>query len=269
MLRNCFGWCARLAAGGLVALASLLVGRGPAFAAEPPKAGAPEVPVVLLKPTQRDGHVAPVHHGSALTGGGAVTVLQPAPDQLIVTLTGAAAAKANPCTPNLATVEADVEQLFEVVFPAGVKPARLILEGRVQGLLRSEGMKSGSAGLVQATAAVHTDAQTLAGLNFAPKCVNGQEALAVNLAEGPVCVPVGPGCLGLHLRLHITASQGRSLCPHISSAEFAPPPALPPTWIHSPDPFGGVDRSGLGFQVTVRVEPAPPAAAQQPPPKGN
>jgi hypothetical protein len=202
-------------------------------------------------------------------------VLQPAPDTLIVILTGAAAAKANPCTPSMAGVEAAVEQQFEVIFSAGVKPARLVLEGRVLGLLRSEGPKSGSAELVQATAAAHCDSQTIAGLNFPPKSVGGREALAVNLAAGPVCVPVGPGCHGLYLSLLVTASQNRSLCPHISSAEFAPTPALPPTWIHPPDPFGGVDRSGLGFQVTVRVEPvpnpppAPPAAEQLPPPKAN
>jgi hypothetical protein len=219
---------------------------------------------VFLKPTRRDGHVTPSHHCSALTGGGAVTVLQPAPDTLIITLTGAAAAKANPCAPSMASVEAVVEQQFEVVFPAGFQPAHLTLEGRVLGLLRSEGPKSGCAELVQAAAAVLHDSETLVGLNFPPKGVNGREALAVNLADGPACVPVGPGCHSLHVSLHVTASQRRFLCPHTSSAEFAPPPALPPTWIHFPDPFGGVDRSGLGFQVTVRVAPAPkaPPAAQ-------
>jgi hypothetical protein len=230
---------------------------------------------VLLKPTQRDAHAAPSHHCSALTGGGAVTVLQPAPDTLTVTLTGVAAAKANPFAPSTASLEAAVEQQFEVIFPAGVRPAHLILEGRVVGLLRSEGKKSGSAELVQATAAVHHDSQPLVALSFPSRSVNGKEALAVNLAEGPVCVPVGPGCHGLHLSFHITASQSPSLCPHLSSAEFAPPPALPPTWINYPDPFRGVDRAGLGFQVTVRVEPAPktppalPAAEQAPPPKGK
>jgi hypothetical protein len=68
---------------------------------------------------------------------------------------------------------------------------------------------------------------------------------------------LGPGCYRLDLSLHIAAAQGRSLCPHLSSAEFAPPPALPPTWIYSPDPVGGVDRTSLGFQVTVRLERAP------------
>jgi hypothetical protein len=256
MSRNRFGWGARLLAGGLTALACLFAGRGPASAA------APEAPVVLLKLGPRDGHVSPASDCSALTGGGAVTVVQPAPDVLVITLTGAAAAKANPFTISTASLEAAVEQQFEVVFPAGVKPARLILEGRVLGLLRSEGDKSGSAELAQASAAVHHDGQALAGLNFPPRCVHGKEALAVNLAEGPACVPVGPGCHGLHLCLQLTATQGRSLCPHIASAEFAPPPALPPAWIHSPDPFGGVDRSGLGFQVTVRVEPVPAPKTQ-------
>jgi hypothetical protein len=274
MVRNSLGWGAHLLA-GVLALACLVARPGRASAAEPPKVIVPEAPVVFLRPTQRDGHAAPSHHCSALTGGGAVTVLQPAPDTLIITLTGAAAAKANPFAPSMASLEAAVEQQFEVVFPAGFKPAHLILEGRVLGLLRSGGLKSGSAELVQATAVVHHDSQTLVGLNFPPKCVNGREALAVNLADGPACVPVGPGCHSLHLSLHVTASQSRALCPHISSAEFAPPPALPPTWIPSPDPFGGVDRSGLGFQVTVRVEPAPktpralPAVERTPPPKEN
>src|SRR5262249_619680 len=144
MVRNCFGWGARLVAGGLAALACVFVGRGPAFAAHPPKA-----PVLLLKPPQRDGHVTPNRQCSALTGGGAVTVLQPAPDTLIITLTGAAAAKANPFAPSVAGLEAAVEQQFEVVFPAGIRPARLLLEGRVLGLLRSEGLKTGSAELVK------------------------------------------------------------------------------------------------------------------------
>lgn len=260
MNRSRLVWDATLLVRGLT-LVCLVFGSRPASAAEPAKAGVPEGPVVFLRPTQRDGHVTPNRHCSAVTGGGAVTVLQPAPDTLTITLTGAAAAKANPFSPSTANLEAAVEQQFEVVFPAGVKPARLILEGRVIGLLRSEGPKTGSAELVSATAVVHHDSQSLVGLNFPPKSIGGRAALFINLADGPACVPVGPGCHGLHLSLQITASQSRCFCPHLSSAEFAPPPALPPTWIHSPDPLAGVDRSSLGFQVTVRVEPVP-----QPPP---
>jgi hypothetical protein len=139
----------------------------------------------------------------------------------------------------------------------------------LMGLLRGEGSKSGSAEMAQAVAVVHYDSHTLADLSFPSKGVNSCESLAVNLADGPVCVPIGPGCHGLHVSLHIGASQGHSICPHIASAEFAPAPALPPTWIHSPDPFRGVDRSALGFQVSLRVEPLPlaPTAETAPQPK--
>jgi hypothetical protein len=261
-------------------VAGLLAGR-PAARAQGP-AGKPAVaagPAVLLRPGPREGLVAPAHTGSALTGGGAVTLAQPAPDTLVLSVTGTAAAKANPCQPSSASVEANVDQQFEVVFPAGPRPARLVLEGRLSGLLRSEdgecclgacpagkGGKSGSAELVQAVAGVHCGPEALATITFSPKGVAGRDALAVNLAEGPVCVPVGPGCHTLHLNLRISAEQPRGLCPHIASAEFAPPPALPPNWIHTPDPFGGLDRGGLGFRVVLRVEPLPAEAEPVPPP---
>jgi hypothetical protein len=275
-----FGWGARLLVAGL-ALAGLLAGR-PAARAQTPaaKPAAAAGPVVVLRPTQREGLVAPVHTGSALTGGGAVTLAQPAPDTLVLNVTAAAAAKANPCQPSTASVDANVEQQFEVVFPAGVKPARLVLEARLSGLLRSEDCdcclvscvggkcgKSGSAELVQAAASLHCGAESLATIAFPPKGVAGRDALAVNLAEGPVCVPVGPGCHTLHLTLRLSAEQPKALCPHIASAEFAPPPALPPNWIHTPDPFGGLDRTGLGFQVVVRVEPLPAETEPVPPPR--
>src|SRR5689334_3839948 len=115
MARNCFGWGARLLVAGL-AVAGLLAGRPAAPAQAPPaKLAAAVGAVVLLRPGPREGLVAPVHTGSALTGGGAVTLAQPAPDTLVVGVTAAAAAKANPCQPSSATVEASVDQQFEVV----------------------------------------------------------------------------------------------------------------------------------------------------------
>jgi hypothetical protein len=245
------------ACGGL-ALALLLGGR-------PARAQGAKAPAVLLKPTHREGDAASTREGSALTGGGAVVATQPAPDTLVFTLTGVAAAKANPCKPSFAALESHVAQQFEVVFPAGLRPARLILEARVIGLLRSEGCKSGSAELVHATAAVQHGEVALATISLGPKGVACRDGLSINLAEGPVCAPVGPGCHSLNLGFRISASQVKCFCPYISSAEFAPPPALPAAWVHEPDPFGGMDRSQLGFQVVVRVEPAPGAEAEKVP----
>ena len=86
----------------------------------------------------------------------------------------------------------------------------------------------------------------------------------------PSCMPIAPGCYALNMSFRISAGQDRCFCPYISSAEFAPPPALPPSWIREPDPFGGMDRSALGFQVVLRVEPMPAAEAEkQPPPQAK
>jgi hypothetical protein len=244
-------------AGITLALACLL-GREAAGQAPAPAAA----PAVVLRPTQRDGEAASLREGTALTGGGGVAVTQPSPDRLLLTVTGVAAAKANPFKPSQAVLDAHVEQGFEVVFPAGVKPARLILEARVSGLLRSDdgkccGHAAGTAGLVEAAAGVQCGEHALGAVTLPPKAVAGRDAVAVNLAAGPVCVPVGPGCHTLRVNFRIAAGQGKGVCPRLASAEFAPPPALPPAWVRSPDPFGGLDRSGLGFQVAVRVEPLP------------
>jgi hypothetical protein len=246
-----FGW-------GALAL-GLLFGQEAGGAQAP---GPAATPAVILRPTQRDGEAASVREGTALTGGGAVAVTQPSPDRLLLTLTGVAAAKSNPFILSHALLDAKIDQEFEVIFPAGAKPARLILEGRVSGLLRSDdgkccGHAAGTAELIEATAGVHCGDHPLGGVTLPVKTVAGRDAVAVNLAAGPVCLPVGPGCHTLVVSFKISAGQGKGMCSRVASAEFAPPPALPPAWIRAPDPFGGLDRSGLGFQVAVRVEPVP------------
>src|SRR5262249_35046108 len=74
--RRRFGWATRLLVAGL-ARAGLLAGRPVVPAQAPPAKPTAAGPVVLLRPTQREGLVTPVHTGSALTGGGAVTLAQP------------------------------------------------------------------------------------------------------------------------------------------------------------------------------------------------
>jgi hypothetical protein len=216
-------------------------------------------PVVVLRPTHRDGQVVPRRCGWAHTGGGDIVVTQPSPDTLVFTLTGAAAAKGMPVKASHAELTATLCQEFEVLFPGGYKPARLTLEARANGLLRSKG-KCGHAELTGATASVHNGEQELMQVSLPPRSVGGHEALAVHLAEGPANVFIGPGCLRLTANFRIAASRAPDLCPHLSSAEFAPPPALPAPWITEPDPFTGTDRSRLGFQVIVHAEPLPISA---------
>src|SRR5437660_7692793 len=101
-------------------------------------ADAPPAPQVSIALKGRHGHVTPIRQGFTHTGGGNIDVAQPAPDTVVITMTGVAVAGASPCKPSTATLQFDLEQCFEVVFEKPeVKKAKLTLEGRVIGLLRS------------------------------------------------------------------------------------------------------------------------------------
>src|SRR5437868_6104869 len=115
----------------LLALASWGVPRAGAQQAAP----APAVTVVL---GSRQGRVVPLRQGFTHTGGGNIDVAQPAPDTVVVTMTGVAVAGGHPCKDSVARMTFELEQCFEVRFEnAKVKRARLTLEGRVIGLLRT------------------------------------------------------------------------------------------------------------------------------------
>src|SRR5262245_22160950 len=187
------GWQARPLGRGL----ALAVG----LAAPPVRGQTPAAPVVALRPVHRDATVVPAHTGAAVTGGGDVLVTQPSADTLIVTLTGAVAAKGTPVIGSHAELTTEVDQEFEVVFPNGARPARLTVEARLNGLLRSKG--KGVAELTGAAAGLSAGPETVATLSLGPRTASGQESLGVHIAEGPACVPVGPGCLKLHMSLRL------------------------------------------------------------------
>jgi hypothetical protein len=84
--------------------------------------------------------------------------------------------------------------------------------------------------------------------------VGDHESLAVNDHKGPVGVPVLPGEYHLHQHFHIDASHEQGVCGKGAAAEFAPDPALNPTWISVNDPFRGANKKDFGFRVTLRVE---------------
>src|SRR5262249_36529361 len=94
-------------------------------------AGAAPAPPVSITLHERHGHVVPVKGKCSHTGGGLIDVAQPAPDTVVVTMTGVAIA-----TPSMPF---ELEQVLEVAFDSPkVKRAGLPVEGRVLGLLRGE-----------------------------------------------------------------------------------------------------------------------------------
>lgn len=207
----------------------------------------------------RKASATPTQQGFTHTGGGNIDVAQPSPDTVVVTMTGVAVAGAHPCKDSTATLAFDVMQNFEVVLEKpDVKKAKLTVEARVIGLLRSH-VKGGGAATVatpgQATV-LDGDNKTLVTVALPAHSVCGGENESVNNRETPEGVSIKAGKYTLHQAFALSATHPRSLklC-KAASAEFAPDPALDPLWISAFEPFHGAAKKDFGFQVTVKASP--------------
>jgi hypothetical protein len=203
-------------------------------------------PPVSITLHERHGHVTPQKGKCTHTGGGLIDVSTPAPDTVIITMSGAVVANAD--------MRFDVDQCFEVSFDdPKVKKAKLIVEGRVIGLLRGE--PKGSASFADACAHVTCGPVGLLSVCVPPHSVCGcGDNLSVNDHDGPKSVPVVPGTYTLNQTFVISAHTDSVLCRR-PSAEFAPDPAIDPLWISYREPFHGVKKDTFGFQVIVKVSP--------------
>ena len=72
---------------------------------DPPKPAAN--PAVTINLLARHGHATPERVGFTHTGGGNIDVQQPAPDTVVVTMTGVAVAGAHPCKASRAAMDFD------------------------------------------------------------------------------------------------------------------------------------------------------------------
>jgi hypothetical protein len=226
----------------------------------PAPAASPPVTITLGK---RAGRVVPHRQGLCHTGGGNIDVAQPLPDTVVVTMTGVAVATGSPCGASVAAMDFDLMQAIEVSFDKGVKAAKLTVEARVIGLLRTH-KGGGTAEESHGRARVCVEKASCTEVCVPDQAVGCAENLSVNDHEGPVSVPVAAGKYTLHQVFHILAAHPRSFLPcKAASAEFAPDPALDPLWISYWEPFHGAIKKDFGFQVTLRVaqDTEPPAAA--------
>src|SRR5215471_6200874 len=106
----------------------------------------PPSPPVTISLGAREAQATPIRQGFTHTGGGNIDVAQPSPDTLVVTMTGVAVAGGHPCKDSVATLEFDLEQELEIAFEKpDIKRAKLTMEGRVIGLLRSHAKGAGTA----------------------------------------------------------------------------------------------------------------------------
>jgi hypothetical protein len=213
----------------------------------------PTAPAISIVPGPRHGHVTPERHGCTHTGGGNIDIAQPTPDVLVVTMTGAAVAY-GALRDAMAGQMFELEQYFEVSFDnPKVKRGKLMMEGRVIGLLRSH-CHHDSAAYDDACAAVGVGPTCIVKLCVPPHSVGGKQSLSVNDHDGPYSVPVTPGKYLLRQTFRVSAMAHPTVLPTKGpSAEFAPDPALDPLWLSYKEPFHGAIKKDFGFQVTLKV----------------
>ncbi len=251
---------ARLARGMLVVVGLLLVGS--LMSAQPPEKDAkpekPEKPKLSIVLRDRHGHATPQREGTVRTGAGLTDISQPREDTVIITLTGVAVAGPHPCKASVAAMDFELNQCFDIVAADKLKTARLTMEASIIGLLRGD-KHGGSAGVSNGSAAVTAGGRalgvTLLELGIEGHAVAGGDNLAINDHKGPVSVSIPTGEYHLVQGFRINAAHARTVCGTAAAAEFAPDPALDPTWISATEPFHGAVKKDFGFRVILHVEP--------------
>jgi hypothetical protein len=235
-----------------------------------------------------EAHAVPAKTGVAYANGGVIDVAQPNASTLVVTMSGLTATNADLCRTSFANYTFELMQGFEVRINGDrVKSARLTLEGRVIGLLRTDhelyshalhvSKKCGTAETQPAIAAITAcDGPEVVALHLPPRTAAGCcDDLSVYNYEGPVSVSVPAGKYTLHEAWGFGTTHPAFHC-HGASAEFAPQPYVLPSpgsyWFEHWQPFNGAATKDFGFQVTLRLAPDFKAEAaeemkKEPPPK--
>jgi hypothetical protein len=231
---------------------SVLLAQAPAPVSITVAPATPTAPPASFTLGPRHGHVTPTRSGRAHTGGGNIDVAQPSPDILIFTMTGAAVAYGSTCDAS-ASQNCDLEQEFQISFDnPKLKKAKLTLEGRVIGLLRTHG-RNDTASYDNACAGVSIGPSPLVSVCIPAHAAVGGENLSVNDHSGPFSVPISPGKYCLRQTFVVSVLAHKCLLCKGPSAEFAPDPAIDPLWISYHEPFHGAIKKDFGFQVVLKV----------------
>jgi hypothetical protein len=232
-------------------------------------------PPVIIKLGDRHGHGTPHRIGCTHLGGGNIEVEQLEANEVLILMRGAAVATGHPFKDSQADMQFELDQDFQVVFrlPDRVKSAKLTMEGKLIGLLRSQPGRHelkgrGTAECGPACAELICDNKVLVSLCVPPHSVGGGHNLSINCQKGPACIPILPGCYRLHQTFLLRAAHPCCALPcWPASAEFAPN-ALNQKWIGYWEPFHGASKSKFGFRILLRVE-SEETVETLPPPKAE
>ncbi len=220
----------------------------------------PAGPAYQIVMRSRSAEVAPIKGKDAQTAGGTITVEQPEPNTLVISMTGGVIAGSQ-CKDSHASMQFELDQDIEIIpTRQGVRPPRLGMVGRVTGTLQVSHKGNGSAEQSCATAILVSGESTILGINVKPAGVGGcGNMLSINNREGPVEIAAAAGCYNLKGTFNISASQTKGVCcNNFAVADFDPAPQFDSAWNDALKPFRAVVRKNFGFKVVLRViEDAP------------
>jgi hypothetical protein len=224
--------------------------------------GRPPVELILMP---GEASANPYRKGVSYANGGVISVSQPNPTTLVITMSGLAACNADLVCQSAAGYHFNLSQDFLVRVNAKyVKSPRLWMESRVIGLLRTNHelyehclcKMGGMAETGSAEASVACGDAELVHIALPPRSICCSADLSVYNHDGPLCIPVHPGCYTLHQTWSIGTSHPPFFC-RGASAEFAPEPQYYPDanawWFQHFKPFNGTATRDFGYQVTIKV----------------
>ncbi len=209
---------------------------------------------------RRTGEAATTRTGLAHAPGGVIDVTQPRPDTVVITFTGLAACAGLPCEGSEAAVVFDVCQQFRIAADRNdTRPVRLVVDAQLVGILRGNRDGAGTASTDAAEAVVTAPGSPpLAGVAFPGRSHYGRDSLFINDKLEPTVTLLQPGD-------YVLTQKFAARCTHppkpfhknVMTAAFGPEPGKVPDWLLTLDPQREVPKNKpLGFQVTLRVEPA-------------
>lgn len=228
---------------------------------EPAPLQLPEAPAVAVAPVaiklgQRKVNVTPTRIGLTHLSGGVIEMSQPSPDTLVISMSGVCVAGAHPCKDSLASICFDIAQDFEIaVADPNVKTAKLVVEGRVTGLLRTHAKGGGTACFNNACGLIGTSEKSLLTLCVSPDSASDGQHLSLNAFRETQCSGIQAGVYQLRQTFTISAMHPHGLNPSVPSAstecaaDAVPDPLRLVRW----EPFQGTATKDFGFQLTIKV----------------
>ena len=211
---------------------------------------------------QRTGESVATRAGLAHAGGGVIDVGQPRPDGVVVTMSGLTAVGGLPCETSAAVVAFDVCQHFWVVHDRGdTRPVRLIAEAQLSGMMRANREGAGLAATDPAEAVVAASGSPpLLAVGFPGRALSGHQIRFVNDRQEPTAALLPPGEYTLTQRFAVRCDHPkRPFHKNVVISAFGGESSRMPEWLSILDPNRDLPKGrALGFQVTLRVEPANP-----------